>query len=342
MTPEPVHESDRTGRHRLIGYFGLTFAISWSLWLAAPALGEFDPTLAGVADGLATFGPALAALVLASTTRPADPATAAPRPWLRLPVSLAIAAAGVWFLRPTWSAVSNGPHPVAALLGTAVLSLLPAGLIAGAWSRWAGVAALLAPLVAWRTSPRWYLVALLLFPIASGVGLVLLLLVGVQLPNFPARGSGPQAAVLVTVFVSTALFGGPLGEEIGWRGYALPQLLSRHSPLTSSLILGLVWGAWHAPLHLRGVYDASVARGWVGVGLRLISSVGLAVIFTWLYQRCGRSLLIMVLLHTSLNNTSGYWLPQHPGSFVMTGAVVAVLVVILRTRHPRSVADPGG
>jgi len=66
------------------------------------------------------------------------------------------------------------------------------------------------------------------------------------------------------------------------------------------------------------------------------------VIFTWLYQRCGRSLLIMVLLHTSLNNTSGYWLPQHPGSFVMTGAVVAVLVVILRTRHPRSVADPGG
>ena len=48
----------------LIKYFGLTFAISWSLWLAAPALGEFDPTLAGVADRLATFGPALAALVL--------------------------------------------------------------------------------------------------------------------------------------------------------------------------------------------------------------------------------------------------------------------------------------
>ena len=142
--------------------------------------------------------------------------------------------------------------------------------------------------------------------------------------------------------MSTALFGGPLGEEIGWRGYALPQLLSRHSPLTSSLILGLVWGAWHAPLHLRGVYDASVARGWVGVGLRLISSVGLAVIFTWLYQRCGRSLLIMVLLHTSLNNTSRVLVAPAPGSFVMTGAVVAVLVVILRTRHPRSVAEPGG
>ena len=69
-----------------------------------------------------------------------------------------------------------------------------------------------------------------------------------QIPDLPNLGNGPRLpAALITVFVSTALFGGPLGEEIGWRGYALPQLLSRYSPLASSLILGLVWGAWHAP-----------------------------------------------------------------------------------------------
>jgi membrane protease YdiL (CAAX protease family) len=132
------------------------------------------------------------------------------------------------------------------------------------------------------------------------------------------------------VFAVTVLFGGPLGEEIGWRGWLLPTMQSRLSPLLSSLIVGLVWGAWHIPLHLRGVYDASMGGGLTGITLRLASSCLLAVLFTWLYNRARGGLLVVILFHTSVNNASGYWLPVNAGLTVML--LLAAIVVVIADR----------
>ena len=119
----------------------------------------------------------------------------------------------------------------------------------------------------------------------------------------------------------------------------------RFSPLLTSLFVGLLWGFWHLPLHLRGVYDASMGSGIAGFALRIASSCLLAVVFTWLYNRSRGGLLVVVLLHTSVNNTSGYWLPVNIGLTVGPprhgGALVVLDRMWERPRMPQSRRHPG-
>jgi membrane protease YdiL (CAAX protease family) len=84
--------------------------------------------------------------------------------------------------------------------------------------------------------------------------------------------------------------GAPIGEEIGWRGYALPRLLSRWSPFTAGAVLGVIWAVWHLPVVLADP------------GLRvpapfLLQVVPLSILFTWLFLRTKGSVLIAVLFH---------------------------------------------
>lgn len=97
---------------------------------------------------------------------------------------------------------------------------------------------------------------------------------------------------------------------------------------------------WHLPLHLRGIYEASTGSGLVGFGVRIASSCLLAVLFTWLYNRSRGGLLVVILLHTSVNNTSGYWLPVNAGLTVVL-LVVALIVAVtdLMYVRPREVRD---
>lgn len=134
-------------------------------------------------------------------------------------------------------------------------------------------------LLVWRVPARYYVFALL-FPVAvyAVINLVLLAL-GFQL-GFPWL-PGVLAAYLGTLlFVATV--GGAL-EEPGWRGFALPRLQARRTPLTATLILGLAWGIWHVPLY-----------GVAGFVVPLV----LAFFYTWLYNRTG-SVLLCVVLHAS-------------------------------------------
>ena len=86
-------------------------------------------------------------------------------------------------------------------------------------------------------------------------------------------------------FFATALYGGPLGEEAGWRGFLLPRLLKRFDPLLASVYLALIWGIWHLPLHFTGYYNAVFGSPWGGLLTRLFTTVPLAIIFTWLFNR---------------------------------------------------------
>ena len=89
-------------------------------------------------------------------------------------------------------------------------------------------------------------------------------------------------------------FGAPIGEEIGWRGYALPRLLTRCSALTAGAVLGVIWAVWHLPVVLADP------------GLRvpvpfLLQVVPLSILFTWLFLRTRGSVLIAVLFHAWLD-----------------------------------------
>lgn len=132
----------------------------------------------------------------------------------------------------------------------------------------AGLNALLLPAGEWRWSPH-------------------LLSVGV--------GGG---ALLVTVFLDA----GALLEENGWRGYALPMLLRRCSPLTASLVLGLAWASWHYPVKYNALTDYGVG----GLGYLAAFTVKIiltTVVMTYFWQRAGQATIIAIAMH-GLSNDS--------------------------------------
>jgi membrane protease YdiL (CAAX protease family) len=109
--------------------------------------------------------------------------------------------------------------------------------------------------------------------------------------------------VLAPVAVFFAVIFGPLGEELGWRGYALPRLQQRYSALTSSLSLGLVWTLWHIPM-FWGPGGTVVSGGPVtfwAIGKYVLYLSGFSILYTWLFNNTRGSVLLAVIFHTSAN-----------------------------------------
>jgi membrane protease YdiL (CAAX protease family) len=118
------------------------------------------------------------------------------------------------------------------------------------------------------------------------------------------------------------LFGGPLNEEPGWRGFAMPRLQSRFSSLVATLILGTFWGLWHVPLHLMGMY-----YGGAWGALIRIQEIPRSVLFTWIYNRTKGSLLLAILFHTAIN-TTGFFLPRSFPMILVVCTLTATLLAI--------------
>jgi membrane protease YdiL (CAAX protease family) len=109
------------------------------------------------------------------------------------------------------------------------------------------------------------------------------------------------------------------GEEIGWRGYALPKLQARHGALIASLIIGVIWAFWHVPKFLT----AGSAQDY-SFWLYLLDTIALAILFTWVYNNTKSSLLLVTLFHAALN-TSAVFLPIIPAAI---GDVRPTLIAI--------------
>ena len=154
-----------------------------------------------------------------------------------------------------------------------------------------GVRALLKKLTAWQIDFKWYVIGLgLALGLRMAISLLALLLgwiPAIQLRAWPL----PQFILLGTFI----LVGGAL-EELGWRGFALPKLLTRHSALFSALFLGLIWGILHISLTFPGQMNAG--SHWLPTVLQI---TGLSVVLTWLYIQTGGSIVIPMLFHVGQN-----------------------------------------
>jgi membrane protease YdiL (CAAX protease family) len=203
--------------------------------------------------------------------------------------------------------------------GPMVAALILTAIINGR----AGLKALLARVVQWRVNLRWYGVALFL-PLALGLSAFgLNLLLGAPMP---AAAQLPPWAVILQVFLVQLILI-QVGEELGWRGFALPRLLEGRSALAASLILGLLWLGWHLPSYAIGTISA------VFIPIPFIT----AFLFTWLYQHTNGSVLIAILFHSMLNTVAatvyplftGVYLEQTLWLFVAANLLAAVAVVVL-------------
>jgi membrane protease YdiL (CAAX protease family) len=165
---------------------------------------------------------------------------------------------------------------------------------------WNGVRSLLAPLLWWRWGLTWWIVVLA-GPLALvGVAVVVLPLIGTELSAAPSIPWGQMALLLPVILV----VGGPLGEEIGWRGYALPELLTKQGPIAASVIVAGIWMLWHLPLFW--VPGATQEGSSIIVFLALV--LALSILTTWIYLETNRSLLAAVMFHFSIN-VSTYYVP---------------------------------
>jgi membrane protease YdiL (CAAX protease family) len=122
---------------------------------------------------------------------------------------------------------------------------------------------------------------------------------------------------------------GPLGEEFGWRGYALPRLLKRWPPLAAGTILGLVWTLWHVPAFLFSdiVLTPLSDLGWYALG-----TVALSLLMTWLHVQGRGSLLVAGLIpHTIINalGATGAWRTRPAEAMAL-----AILALLLFATHP--------
>jgi membrane protease YdiL (CAAX protease family) len=150
----------------------------------------------------------------------------------------------------------------------------------------------------WRISVWWYLIGGVLINflfVALHIGLYILLGGHIVL----AGGDPPWYSYLLTfpiiVFLSFP-FGSGLGEETGWRGFALPKLMERYSPFVASIILGALWGFWHIPALLMSSWEGS------SQGLLLFVYVfPLTIIMTWVYCKSHGSAIPVMLMHTGGN-----------------------------------------
>ncbi len=185
-------------------------------------------------------------------------------------------------------------HAAVLMLGVFAPSIVAIALTFRSEGR-AGVASLLRRLLMWRVPLRFYVFALGYLAAIKGT---VALLHRVATGRWPAFGTTPWYVMLAATFISVAI-GGQTGEEIGWRGYALPRLAHSIGLPAGSLLLGLIWALWHLPLFFM---QGTTTTGQ-SFPLYLMQVTALSTAFAWLWMRTGGSLLPVMLLHAAINNT---------------------------------------
>ena len=159
----------------------------------------------------------------------------------------------------------------------------------------AALRALVERLFRWDVGVRWYLFALLfVISLKLAVALILRLTTG----TWPLFGSDPIYLMLAATLGST-ITGGQAGEELGWRGYALPRLARSFGLGPASLVIGVIWAAWHLPLF----FILGADTNGQSFPFYVMQVTGISVVIAWLYMKTDGSLLLTMLFHAAVNNT---------------------------------------
>jgi membrane protease YdiL (CAAX protease family) len=223
--------------------------------------------------------------------------------------------AGVYY--PKAGLSSSSPLYFVAGYGPTIAGLIMTGYLEG----WGGIRRLLARALPVLAHLPWYLAVLVGYPAID-------LLAG-WFANPGIFKELPRWDHLLWILATTVVTdSGPIGEEFGWRGFALPRMLQRRSPLTATLILGVLWGFWHLPTF----FIPTLTQYQLWFPIFLLNSIALSVIMTWLYLRTGGDLLLMILVHLMANYCSYLKVPFN----AEVGAEIVCAVIIVAAGGLRS------
>lgn len=224
-------------------------------------------------------------------------------------------------------AVNAGLLPKGASQLAAMSASLAGIILAALEGRKGGVRELLGRFLIWRVGIGWWAFALLFGVIPAIAGLYLFDLLGGPAVDWSRlRPVSSLLPLMIILFV----FAG-MGEEFGWRGFALPRLQARHSALMSSLIVGVIWGIWHIPLFL--VEGTTQYRWQAEAGLipailaYTVAVTAWSIQYTWVFNNTRGSVLLAAVIHGAINAWNGY-IVVYRGQFNGILAYAAVQVVV--------------
>ena len=182
----------------------------------------------------------------------------------------------------------SGVNDLVMKFGPTLGGILTIGLLAGR----KGLGDLFRRCLRWRFPPLLYVGAILIQP--------LILLAALLSRGYGAEARSVSLGIALGVFAGQLLLGvflgGGLGEELGWRGFMLPRLCERHSPLVASLLVAIAWFAWHIPAYVladKGESDPVLPFA--------VIVIPFSIVLTWAYFRSKESLLLPILLHGAIN-----------------------------------------
>lgn len=270
--------ADRTGANRSDRpglFYALALGIAWAGWIpfAASRAGLIGLQVPWEIPLVAQFGPSIAAFVLAGAARRGEG------------IRALIGLAGRWRFGLRWYAL--------ALLTAPAIAAVSLGIHA----------ALGDPVPGWDSFRAWHL------PYAESFGTG-----GVYaLETEPPPSIGLISALRQLVrgspsfalanFIAFSLLTGPVSEEFGWRGYLLPRLQAHRGALKASLLVGLLWGLWHTGPDFWRLLLQGDARAFLYPMAMTAGTLPLSILFTWLFNSTGSSLLPPMLFHASFNAT---------------------------------------
>jgi CAAX protease family protein len=195
---------------------------------------------------------------------------------------------------------------------------------------------------------RWYAVIFLLFPVIVALSLFIDFCIGGTFYSLKSAVSTVVHPISLLAFIVMMLGGGPLAEELGWRGYALDRLQLRWSALTSSLMLGLLWGLWHLPLFfMKGTTQNEMGLLSLRFWMFFVQVLALSVLFTWVYNNTGRSILSAILMHFMANSSITvivdlrHALPERIEVIRTLLLVIAAVVVVVAFGQSRLARETG-
>lgn len=164
----------------------------------------------------------------------------------------------------------------------------------------------------------WFIPILLLYPAIYGGALLLMILIEKATPIFLLTNPSTIVNQLLRYIILA------IGEEFGWRGYALDRLQARYNAIVSSAILGFFWGIWHWPHFFVSGSPYEGVPFWVFIPLVIPTTI----LYTWIYNNTEGSILGVTLFHT-MNNISATTISYGMLSSIRIYTLILVIVVIV-------------
>jgi hypothetical protein len=231
---------------------------------------------------------------------------------------------GFWLPEILWD-VRLFAAPFGPMVGALVMTYMNRGF--------EGVKALFKRGVDFGFGKIWLVPILFLIPFIYALSLFLAMQLDGFVPDLVALS---QPIIIPIAFIYILILGGPLAEEFGWRGYALDRFQARFSALSSGIILGVIWGLWHIPLFYMPSQQAFYSN--IPILGFFVGAILLSILFTWIYNNTGRSILAVLLFHTT-SNLAVFLFPAMESEFgglysmIINFLIVVVIVFIYGARR---------